>query len=187
MRAGGMQDRVRGCSSIRVDPRRCAGTTIALLAGMHRALATATVALFVSACEQPVSSPCSFALFEGSWSGSASYTATTPGKPDGASGASEVSGEAGGPSCDAPTAFVVLGGCRLDGVVTAPRSMVLHESASPCTLTLANETLAIRVTQGNALIAANDTLELSLGGELLARDGQALQNATVTLDFEGRQ
>jgi hypothetical protein len=45
----------------------------------------------------------------------------------------------------------------------------------------------MRIRSGSALIAANDTLQLTLGGDLVSRQGQAIEGATITFDFDGRR
>jgi hypothetical protein len=85
------------------------------------------------------------------------------------------------------SSFVTLGGCEVDGYVTGPRAMAFGVSSSPCVVQLAREGLDLRVFQGSALVAANDTLQVTLFGDLLSRGGEPLQGATITLDFEGRR
>jgi hypothetical protein len=154
--------------------------------GMHRLLAAAIVALTVSSCSSSPSEPCPYALFAGSWVGSASYTATIPAEPMGASGASVLEANAGGLECS-ESAFVTLGGCQIDGRITGPRAMVFDVSSSPCVVQLAKEGLELRVFEGSALIAANDTLQVTFFGDLLSHGGRPLQGATTTFAFDGRR
>ena len=154
---------------------------------MARLLSAAiATALTVSSCSSAQSPPCPYYLFEGSWVGSASYAATTPAQPSGVSGASALEANAGGLECS-ESAFVSLGGCAVEGHVTGPRAMVFGASARPCVVKLAKERLELRVHEGSALVAANDTLEVTLYADLLSREGQPMQGATISLDFVGRR
>ena len=154
--------------------------------GMLRLLAATSAVAILSSCSAPPA-PCSYALWTGSWSGTASYTATTPSHPNGVSGASEVTAAAGEAGCPGPDTFLTLGGCRIDGHLTGSRAMVIAPAAGACELDLTKEHLTLRVLEGTAQIAANDTIELTVGGELVSRQGETFTGARITLDFEGRR
>jgi hypothetical protein len=153
---------------------------------MSRVFLAAFAALSVCSCSDDQHA-CPYQLWNGSWSGSGSYTSTNPAQPNGVAGASALDAATEVTSCGGATGSVTLGGCSFSGQFTGPRSMVFEAAASACVVQLASETLSIRVRQGSALIAANDTLELSIGGDLVSRQGQAVQNATITFDFDGRR
>jgi hypothetical protein len=152
---------------------------------MRRSFAALIAALSVCSCS--TEHECPYQLFEGFWDGSASYTATSLSEPNGISGASALEAKAGGAACSASSAFVALGGCSLAGHVTGPRSMVFDAATSSCRVQLAEERVELRVRDGSALIAANDTLQVTVGAELVSRQGQLLQDASITLAFEGRR